>query len=179
MADKFHVVRIVAYAGVGAVYELSQAGAGGQAALKLTSSSLTVHRCMIAALFGGSEVEPEVFGDSSIIKRVDPFEFLGAPGPNFQGDFLVSRIATQRFQAEEHLEVFVTKLGDNVEKAFNVSDPHFQQIVVAAFSAGPKRGVPLDLVLAADEIVEIRIGGIAGPFKDLPVAVGATDTPVA
>jgi hypothetical protein len=134
----------------------------GRARERVVSSSLLILEALLPALISGAQpVEVELVPGTIVINRVTPF----APGPGpavvFDGEYTVSRIATQRKPdgSDEHLEVFLKKKGSQEEKAYNVFDPFLQQILIAAF--GMRANPPLILVAVyfdGDEIATVSLG---------------------
>ena len=72
-----------------------------------------------------------------MVARAYAFAFGEGPRSIFDGDYEVTRIATQRKPngTDEHLEVFLKKFDEKEEKTYNVYDTFLQQLLIAAFSA--------------------------------------------
>jgi hypothetical protein len=129
--------------------------------VKAVSSSLLIEDVLLPALLSGAKVEVEVVPDTHEIKRVDPFAPGKGPVPGmFDGEYLVSRIATQRKDdgTGEHLEAFVKKVGSKEEKAYNVYDPSLQHVLIAALQPENNKDVRVDLKFDGEEIVTVTLG---------------------
>ena len=130
----------------------------------VVSASLVIQNALLPALLSGAKpVQLDLVPETNVIKRVNAFALGALPANGFSGDYNVSRIATQCKPdgTDEHLEVFLKKIGDNEEKAYNVDDPFLRQILIAAFrSIGPPPGLPLrvDVQFDGDEIVTVTLG---------------------
>jgi hypothetical protein len=140
---------------------------GAAARQQVVSSSLLIQNVLLPALLSGAtEVGLELVPGSNVIRRVDPFApGAGAKADQFEGGFVVSRIATQRKTdgTGEHLEVFVKKDGSDDEKAYNVFDPSLQQVLLAAFRGYGKKALRVDLKFDGDDIVTVTLGAKLRP----------------
>lgn len=128
---------------------------------RIVSSSTLIQNILLTALLSGAEpVKVEFVLPSNEIARVYPFALGHSPKVIFYGDYNVSRIATQRKPngTDEHLEVFLKKVGASEEKAYNVYDPFLQQLLIAAFSS--KGPVPLrvDAQFDGNKIFTVTLG---------------------
>jgi hypothetical protein len=101
-----------------------------------TTDSSLIQSVLISALLTGSAVEIETEADSKAIKRVHPFQNRRDTFTSV-GKFGVSRLATQKTSSGHHLEAFVQKSGDTFDKAYNIYEPHLQQLLAAVFGWTP------------------------------------------
>jgi hypothetical protein len=132
------------------------------------SSRAVIQRALLPVLLTGAHpVNVELEPGSSVIKRVDAFALPTTPGPvAFDGDYVVSRIATQR-QLDgtgEHLEVFLKK--NNVETAYNVYDPLLQQLLIAAFEGARIRPLHVDVQFDGPNNTDIATVHLGKKFSD-------------
>ncbi len=130
--------------------------------LVLSSTSAVVQRVVLGAFLVGGSVVLEPEAGTSFVRRVDPFKAGNGPPP-YASAFLVSRVATQRGpDGVDHLEVFLRKENNPNETAFNVYDPLFQQLLMAAleYRRGPTLSldIGLSIVVEASEIVGVGLG---------------------
>jgi len=124
---------------------------------RVVSSSLLIQSTLLPALLTGAKpVVVDLLPKSNVIRRVTPFAPGNGPTIRFEGDYLVSRIATQRKTdgTDEHLEVFLKKAGGDEEKAHNVSDRFLQQMLIAAFR---KDGL-VDVQFDGGDIATVTLG---------------------
>jgi hypothetical protein len=129
---------------------------------RLKSSSPLIQNTLLPALLSGAAVKIILQENSNnVIHRVEPFALGHVTKVVFDGDYYVSRIATQRKKdgTDEHLEVFLKKIGDKSETAYNVYNPLLQQLLIAAFS-GSHGPVPLrvDVKFDGKNIVTATLG---------------------
>jgi hypothetical protein len=129
----------------------------------ISSRSLMQKTLLPALLTGSNPVTVELEPGSTVIKRVDPFAIGAHPPRAFYGDYTVSRIATQRKPdgTDEHLEVFLKKVGQPNETTYNVYDPLVQQLLIAAFDGarGPAAmPVRVDVTLDGNDIATVHLG---------------------
>jgi hypothetical protein len=158
-ATPVQVASITAVAGGPSTFALTGGGTGENV---VSSYSQVVQRALVSAFLTNASVLVELVPGSNVIKRVDPFE----PGRNRRGppggDYVVSRIGTQRnASGDEHLEVFLIKNRDP-ERAFNVYDPLLQQLFHAVFGADrqPPEFGELYVELDGAEIATVRLGAV-------------------
>jgi hypothetical protein len=129
---------------------------------RLLSSSLIVQSALVTALLSCAPVTVRLKeGSNEEIERVEAFGVGGTSNFALQGEYYVSRIATQRnaITKTDHLEVFVKK-GNGKEEPYNVYNLLMQQVLVAAFAAskGPIRPM-IDIRLAdAQTIRTVTLG---------------------
>lgn len=134
---------------------------------RVVSSSVVIQSALVPALFTAAKVKLDLQPDSNVIKRVNPFELGKTPAASFYGTYNVTRIATQRNSAEEHLEVFLKKIGAQNDKAYNVYDPLLQHLLLAAFRSRTAPGdklLPIDVQFDGDDIVSVTVGEKFGPM---------------
>lgn len=161
MQDEPRVVAICA--SVGGPATIVIAPREGTDRERLTTSRRVVLESLLPALVSGAKsVNIDKVQGSNTIQRVQAFS-LGKGDFLAYGEYRIARIATQRMTngESEHLEVFVTKLGDDVEKTYNVYDPMLQTLLIAAFHANSKSlptPRPVDLTFDGDEIVTVTLG---------------------
>ena len=103
----------------------------------LTTKSIVIEEALVSAYITGATVTVETEPPPSMaIKRVQAFG-QGKPPmpPPAPGDYKVNRLATQRQNATDRLEVFLLK--QNVETRVNVFDRLLDPIFLAAFDVPP------------------------------------------
>jgi hypothetical protein len=157
--NKTRVVAITATRGGPSAFAIDS---GNRIERVVSSSVLILETLLPALLSGASPVNVELVLDTIVINRVTPFALGNGPEVPLEGEYTVSRIATQRKPdgTDEHLEAFLKK-NDPEEKAYNVYDPFLQHILIAAFGIG-RNGtiVPrVDVKFDGDEIVTVTLGG--------------------
>jgi hypothetical protein len=157
--DETRVVAITATRGGPSAFVIDS----GNSRERVVSSSILVLETLLPALLSGSKpVKTELVPGTIVINRVTPFALGKGPEVPFEGEYTVSRIATQRKPdgTDEHLEVFLKKKGSDEEKAYNVSDPFLQHILIAAFGVG--RNGPtaprVDVHFAGEDIATVTLG---------------------
>jgi hypothetical protein len=159
--DDPQVVTISATAGGPTTFVIAPKDPSGRQ--RVVSTSLLIQRTLVPALVTGSRpVNVDLVPGSNVIRRVQAFG-LGKLIPNYQGEYEVSRIATQRKpDGTDHLEVFLSKVGGQEETAYNVNDPFLQQLLIAAFrkpdTTGTAERVPVDVQFDGAEIATVTLG---------------------
>ncbi|MFO0976427.1 MAG: hypothetical protein U0996_08520 [Planctomycetaceae bacterium] len=134
---------------------------------RFTTSRLLILQTLIPALFNrDTTVKLDKVEGSNVIQRVQAFS-IGTDSSRRSGLFMVTRIATQRKPngEDEHLEVFVTKDGEDGEKAYNVFDPMLQTLLIAAFcqpSSNSRPDSPVHLDFYDGEIATVTLGQDTG-----------------
>ena len=112
--------------------------------------------------FGRMPVVVDLVPNKSEIHRVNPFARGLGVNVQFEGEYLVSRIATQRKDdgSEEHLEVFLKQKSSGEEKAYNVFDPFLQCILVAGFGVAmpPPLDASIDVTFDNEQIRTVTLG---------------------
>jgi hypothetical protein len=124
------------------------------------SDSPLILNALLPALLSRATVELYLESGSNTIQRVQPYE-LGQRPPLLAGQFVVHRIATQRNPDTkvDHLEVFLTKPGDDKETAYNIFDLFLQNIFLAAFRPVPPLPyVLLDVQVQGTTIIAVALG---------------------
>ncbi len=98
------------------------------------SSSELILSTLIPLFLAQSIIILDLFPKSSIINRVEKTDYHDGLNDNvFDGDYHISRIATQRnSDGVEHLEVVIATSGGEVQN-YNVYDPLLQKIFQAVF----------------------------------------------
>ena len=129
----------------------------------VVSSSILILETLLPALASDAKpVEVELAPGTIVINRVTPFAIGNGPEVPFEGEYTVSRIATQRKPngSDEHLEVFLKKKGSQDEKACNVYDPVLQCILIAAFGVptSPPVTTWVDVKFDGEEIATVTLG---------------------
>jgi hypothetical protein len=129
--------------------------------VQAVSSSLIIEDALLPALLSGAKVNVDLVPGLHVIQRVNAFAPGKGPAPGaFDGDYVVSRIATQR-KADgtgEHLEAFVKKDGSDDEKQYNVYDPFVQHILIAAVQPEGTEPRRVDLRFDDKDIVAVTLG---------------------
>ena len=155
MTDPMKVVAIEAVKGNGSAFVLAK----DQKRFVYTSTSAVIQSALVGAFLTRAEVQLDVIGQAWI-KRVNAFGPgsgpLMSPGP-----FRVSRMATQRTEGVDHLEVFLVRPPDKNETAYNVFDPLLQQLFLAAFLPLVPTGIGLDFDYTGNEAIYVRVGELA------------------
>ena len=132
-------------------------------AKRLVSRSPIIQSALITALLSGAPVTIQLVENSNDeIERVEAFRIGDKSKVKFQGEYSVSRIATQRKAGTQvdHLEAFIKKASEKFEIPCNVFNPLVQQLLVAAFAAGKGQPLPLriDVELADKTIKAVTFG---------------------
>ena len=130
---------------------------------RLISRSPIIQSALLTALLSGAPVTIQLVENSNDdIERVEAFKIGEKSKAKFQGDYYVSRIATQRKAGTQvdHLEAFIKKAGDKFETPCNVFNPLVQQVLVAAFAAGKGQPLPvkIDVELSDKTIKAVTMG---------------------
>jgi len=130
---------------------------------RLVSSSPIIQSALLTALLSGAPVTVQLEENSpDEIQRVEAFKIGNKSKVKFQGEYYVSRIATQRKgnTKDDHLEVFIKKDGDKFETQKNVFNTLVQQVLVAAFAAGKGQPLPpkVDIKFVNEEIATVTLG---------------------
>lgn len=159
MAEPLQVRAIEAVVGGGFTVVLARSAAERAA---YSSTSPVILAVLIGAFTTAAKVEVETVGQSMVIQRVPAFEAGDASPVPYPGDYIVSRVATQReATGTDRLEVFLSKPGDGNEVQYNAYDPLVQQVLMAAFTKGshPTGRVPLYVQYDDDKVIVVaRIG---------------------
>jgi hypothetical protein len=159
MPDSYAVVGIRAEAGAATRFVLKAPSLKREV---VTTWSEVVHSALVAAYIVGADVEVEMDEDpSDAVHRVQAFEARSEPRRCI-GHSRVARIATQRVNGVDHLEVFLAGLDDDREKAYNVYAPFLQQLLAAVFQyrETPTCRLGLDATTHEGTIVAVRIGDV-------------------
>jgi hypothetical protein len=138
-------------------------GADATSSRRLISRSPIIQSALLTALLSGAPVTIQLEEHSlDEIRRVEAFEIGNKSKVKFQGEYYVSRIATQRNESTkvDHLEVFIKKDGDKFETQKNVFHPLVQQVLVDAFAAGKRQPLPpkVDIKFINEEIATVTLG---------------------
>jgi hypothetical protein len=145
--------------------EAIRAAAGGYATFvlenqaALCSTSAVVQAALLGAFLTGGKVDVETEEETTFVKRINAFEAGKGPSP-YPSEYLVNRVATQRGpDGVDHLEAFLMKPNDTADTAYNVFDPLFQQLLLAAFTH-PRGSAHLGLRvdIRDKEIVGVALG---------------------
>lgn len=124
-----------------------------------TSTSGVVQSTLVSAFLSGAKVTLETEGTTHVIHRVDAFETGGGLKSPASGDYRVNRLATQRAQGAEYLEVFLVK--KNQETQFLVYDANLQPLFVDVLNVKTGPGlafVPVQIQEQGKIVYSVRIG---------------------
>ncbi len=131
-----------------------------------TTSNLLIEAAFLPALLTGATVDQVItVAHTNELQRVYAYGSGKKPLVKFAGNYVVSRIATQRRDdgTDEHLEVFLVPSLGGKETQFNVHDPLIQQVFLAAFSAKlpsvpAPTPVPVEVAHEDVEVIAVRLG---------------------
>jgi len=159
MPNGYRVVTIEATVGKASKFYLEKSS---QPLLQLTSDSYPILGALLGAMLVDGEVEPELVGTTNVIKRIQAFGrgMAGLPLES-PGNYVVSRIATQRTNAGDHLEVFLSVQPGADETAYNITDLSLQQVFLAAFqftAAPPAPELAVYVTVEGTDVTSVRLG---------------------
>jgi hypothetical protein len=155
------VITVEAFRHGGTNFVLEQVSPDGRVSpdrLMLTSSSLVVQGVLLRAFITSAVVKVETEGQTPIIHRVNAFAPGDGPRATMYGEYRLSRLATQRTQAGDHLEVFLKRGGDSL--TLNVVDPALQPLFLTVFEAkrSGASGLPIQLTYSDGIVTSVRLG---------------------
>jgi len=126
----------------------------------LATSSPIVQGELLRGFMTGAYVKVETEGTTPVIHRVDAFE----PGTGnvglfpFDGQYRLSRLATQRTPSREYVEAFLI-MANNQATQFLVFDPTLQAVFFALFERKtPASDIPFHIEYDGNTVTSIRVG---------------------
>jgi hypothetical protein len=125
------------------------------------STSAAVQAALLAAFVTESLVPLVVEEGTYVITRVEAFESARMLPRHLEGRYRVDRLATQRVDGIDHLEVFLVDLRQGTERTFNIVDPLLSQLFATAFAFMGEppdlEPLPVNATIEGDQLVSARI----------------------